>query len=88
MDVGFVCGSIKSCNPLLPLNPPDLIFFVSRSWQAYTVGLTIDGAPARWGMWIIAGLLLVVWLLAFVLKPKNTSQGRLLFLTMNEKTPS
>ena len=36
------------------LLPPTLVDFVLRSWQAYTVGLTIEPEPARWGMGLIA----------------------------------
>jgi len=47
------------------LVPPSLAYFVSRSWQAYTVGLTIDPTPATWGMWGIAVVILISWLLLF-----------------------
>ncbi len=43
------------------LTPPALPHFISRSWQAYTVGLTIDPAPARWGMWLTGGVLAITW---------------------------
>lgn len=41
------------------LSPPRLTEFILRSWQAYTVGLTIDPLPAAWGMAVIAAVLLV-----------------------------
>ncbi len=42
------------------LRPPGLSEFILRSWQAYTVGLTIDPGPADWGMAIIAGALVII----------------------------
>jgi hypothetical protein len=45
------------------LIPPTLTYFINRSWQAYTVGLTIDPTPAQWGMWGITGVLLASWLI-------------------------
>ncbi len=47
------------------LIPPTLTYFISRCWQAYTVGLTIDPTPAWWGMAVLAGVLLVNWLIVF-----------------------
>lgn len=41
------------------LSPPSLTEFILRSWQAYTVGLTVDPLPAKWGMAIIAVVLLI-----------------------------
>jgi len=43
------------------LSSPTLIDFLNRSWQAYTVGLTIDPTPARWGTWLLVILLLFCW---------------------------
>ena len=40
------------------LTPPTLPEFISRTWQAYTVGLTIDPAPAQWSMWLLLAILL------------------------------
>jgi hypothetical protein len=63
-QIVLAAGQVTSyTNPNLA--PPGLAFFLSRSWQAYTVGLTIDPTPARWGMWavgvaIVAGSL--IWL--------------------------
>jgi hypothetical protein len=48
------------------LTPPGLTHFISRSWQAYTVGLTIDSDLARWGMWGMAGVLAIGWLIKFI----------------------
>ena len=45
------------------LKPPALFNFISRSWQAYTVGLTIDPGLALVGMGSIGGVLLVTWFL-------------------------
>ncbi|RME79589.1 MAG: hypothetical protein D6784_00495, partial [Chloroflexi bacterium] len=45
------------------LQPPSLARFLSQSWQAYTVGLTIADSPARWGMAAFAIALLLSWLL-------------------------
>ncbi len=53
------------------LVPPSLTQFIIHSWQAYTTGLTIDPIPARWGMGLIAGVLLISWLLHFWLAPKK-----------------
>ncbi|MCB9099204.1 MAG: glycosyltransferase family 39 protein [Anaerolineales bacterium] len=47
------------------LTPPTLIDFISRSWQAYTTGLTIDPGPARWGMGLAAVVLGVSWAIQF-----------------------
>jgi uncharacterized membrane protein len=44
------------------LIPPSLAHFVERSWQAYTVGLTLDPGLARWGMGLIAIILGSGWL--------------------------
>ena len=51
------------------LVPPSLTYFLSRSWQAYTVGLTLDPSLARWGMGIIAGVLAIGWLAQFWVRP-------------------
>ncbi len=48
------------------LTPPGLSHFITHSWQAYTVGLTIDPALAQWGMGSIAGVLGVSWLLQII----------------------
>jgi uncharacterized membrane protein len=45
------------------LSPPSLIEFILRTWQAYTVGLTLDPGPAHWGMAIIAVIIAVIILL-------------------------
>jgi uncharacterized membrane protein len=52
------------------LAPPSLTFFITRSWQAYTVGLTIDPAPATWGMLLIAAILVIIWPAILLLNPK------------------
>jgi len=62
------------------LIPPNLTYFILRSWQAYTTGLTLDPAPARWGMGLIAGVLLVSWILHFWLNPIRLTTP-LIFLT-------
>lgn len=54
------------------LVPPTLAHFASRSWQAYTVGLTVEPALARWGMAAMAGVLLVGWLIQL-----RTNRGKL-----------
>ncbi len=51
------------------LSPPSLTYFILRSWQAYTTGLTLDLTPAWWGMGLIAGVLVVSWILHFWLSP-------------------
>ncbi len=43
------------------LTPPGLGQFISRSWQAYTVGLTLDPTLAWWGMMLIAAGLIASW---------------------------
>jgi hypothetical protein len=43
------------------LTPPTFTYFISHSWQAYTVGLTIDPTPARWGMWLLFILVSICW---------------------------
>jgi mannosyltransferase len=45
------------------LAPPSLLYFISQSWQAYTVGLTIDPYLAHWGMAAVAGVLFIAWLI-------------------------
>jgi hypothetical protein len=57
------------------LQPPDFLYFVSRSWQAYTTGLATDPGTGQWGGLVFAGLLLVTW--AIVLSTEKRS-GRLL----------
>lgn len=47
------------------LAPLPLIEFVSRSWQAYTTGLTLDPGPARWGMGLVAVVIAVSWAIQF-----------------------
>lgn len=47
------------------LAPPALAEFITRNWQAYTVGLTINPNLARWGMWGLAIILVVSWLIIF-----------------------
>jgi uncharacterized membrane protein len=55
------------------LSPPSLTEFILRSWQAYTLGLTIDPLPAAWGMAIIAVILLVtLGLLLFKIATPST----------------
>lgn len=55
------------------LSPPGLTEFILRSWQAYTVGLTIDPLPAAWGMAITAAILLVtLGLLLFKITTPST----------------
>lgn len=44
------------------LIPPSLAQFVERSWQAYTVGLTLDPSSARWGAGVIAVIIGLGWL--------------------------
>lgn len=44
------------------LEPPSLSHFVSHSWQAYTVGLTVESTLAWWGMVIVAALCLMAGL--------------------------
>jgi hypothetical protein len=55
------------------LSPPRLTEFILRSWQAYTVGLTIDPRPAAWGMAIIAAVsLITLGLLSFRIATPST----------------
>jgi uncharacterized membrane protein len=55
------------------LSPPSLTGFILRSWQAYTVGLTIDPLPAAWGMVIIAAVsLITLGLLSFRIATPST----------------
>lgn len=53
------------------LAPPSLLYFISQSWQAYTVGLTIDPKLAHWGMGAIAGVLLIAWVIQARLDQPN-----------------
>lgn len=64
------------------LVPPAITGFISRSWQAYTVGLTINPVPARWGMAIIAALLLGGWVGLFIRGSQMPVQTRR-FLRVN-----
>ncbi len=50
------------------LAPPPLPEYLSRSWQAYTTGLTIDPAPARWAVLALAAALLLSWGLVFTIR--------------------
>jgi hypothetical protein len=61
------------------LTPPALADFISRTWQAYTVGLTLDPGPARWGMGLIAGALALGWLLQLT-DPPSPQHSRLFFV--------
>ncbi len=45
------------------LTPPRLGEFITRTWQAYTVGLTIDPILAQWGMGAIAAVFAIILLL-------------------------
>lgn len=65
------------------LVPPSLAYFISRSWQAYTVGLTIDPTPAKWGMWSIAAVILVSWLLLFLSKKRAIPPSTFSFLVLS-----
>jgi hypothetical protein len=58
------------------LLPPSLAYFLSRSWQAYTVGLTFDPSPAHWGMVGILGVL-VIGNLLLVICYRSTVKRRL-----------
>ncbi len=53
------------------LIPPTLPYFISRSWQAYTAGLTINPTPAQWAGWSFAGVLLITWTLVFIVLSKS-----------------
>ncbi|HMQ53898.1 MAG TPA: glycosyltransferase family 39 protein [Anaerolineae bacterium] len=53
------------------LSPPPLLDFLSRSWQAYTVGLTLDPEPARWGMGLIFAGLALGWLIHCLSAPRR-----------------
>ncbi len=57
------------------LMPPRLSYFITHSWQAYTVGLNIDPTLARWGMGIVAGVLIISWgLLALTMPASNRAK--------------
>ncbi len=56
------------------LVPPSLSDFISHSWQAYTLGLTIEATQVRWGMWLIVGVLVIASALLFV-RQRNRSQS-------------
>ena len=49
------------------LIPPAIAEFAGRTWQAFTVGLTIDPSPAQWTVWLITGVLFGSWLLVLSL---------------------
>lgn len=53
------------------LTPPAILNFLSRSWQAYTVGLTIDPTPAYWGMSLILAGLALGWLVHLIAAPER-----------------
>ncbi len=55
------------------LSPPSLTGFILRSWQAYTVGLTMDPLPAAWGMALIAAVFILTLLfqLRSIFEPTN-----------------
>ncbi len=55
-------------NPNLLL--PTLSYFITHSWQAYTVGLTVDPSLAQWGM----GIMAMVILIAIYAKPYRFSK--------------
>ncbi len=56
------------------LVPPSLSYFINRTWQAYTIGLTIDPIPAQWGMWGIIVVLVVSWAVVLITKlPRQLS---------------
>lgn len=63
------------------LVPPSLAYFLGRSWQAYTVGLTLDPGQARWGMGLIAGVLVLGWLSRFWIGHGNPAP-RFIFLAL------
>jgi 4-amino-4-deoxy-L-arabinose transferase-like glycosyltransferase len=62
------------------LLPPPLAEYLSRTWQAYTTGLTIDPQPARWAMSAIAGVLLLSWSLVFLTRHSSLVTRHFLFL--------
>ncbi len=62
------------------LIPPRLTYFISRSWQAYTTGLTIDPTLAKWGMGSIATIMLISWLIVFW-KSRTKTVVPFIFLT-------
>lgn len=63
------------------LTPPSLTEFILHSWQAYTVGLTVETYIARWGMALMAGILIISWLIQFFTnRLKPTLQFALLLL--------
>ncbi|MEW5957649.1 MAG: glycosyltransferase family 39 protein, partial [Chloroflexota bacterium] len=64
------------------LSPPPLIDFISRSWQAYTVGLTLDPTPARWGMVFLLVVLLTAWL-SLLIQLRNFSTQNFKLETQN-----
>lgn len=47
------------------LTPPSLTEFISRTWQAFTVGLTLNPTLAWWGMLLMAAVLIftAMWVL-------------------------
>jgi hypothetical protein len=55
------------------LTPPSLSDFILRTWQAYTVGLTLNPALASWGMALIAAILFISWLLLLFSQPQKPS---------------
>jgi len=62
------------------LRPPTLTEFISRSWQAYTVGLALNPNLAGWGMLAIAGALLVSWAMILARRPALVVWRNFLFL--------
>ena len=54
------------------LLPPALTQFLSRSWQAYTAGLTIDPVPGLWAAVAIAVAIIIAWSIIFFGQKKFT----------------
>jgi uncharacterized membrane protein len=69
------------------LASPSLSEFISRSWQAYTVGLTIDPLPAQWGMAIIAGVLVFVLLSELIQASRNRAKSALYVSRFSAQPP-
>ncbi|MCB0211183.1 MAG: glycosyltransferase family 39 protein, partial [Anaerolineae bacterium] len=47
------------------LTPPSFTDFALRSWQAFTVGLTVEPPLAYWGMALAAGIVVLCWARGF-----------------------
>ena len=63
------------------LAPPGLTDFILRSWQAYSVGLTVEPSLARWDMALAAGVLMMCGAIIFF-TPSSKLRLQLILLSL------